>query len=117
MKMIRKFEQAATLFLLACCVVSLGSCGSGAVSAPDPAAGTALTVSPGTAEVFPDIPMSFTITGGKPAYTVFSSNNVALPLTSAVNGSTFTIVPNAVAVGLYCSTAACCWASRRPPPN
>jgi hypothetical protein len=74
----------------------LNSCGSGAVSAPDPAAGTALSVFPGTADVFPDVPTTFTVSGGTPAYTIFSSNSVALPVTSAVSGSTFTIVPAAV---------------------
>ncbi len=74
----------------------LNSCGSGAVSAPDPAAGTALSVFPGTADVFPDVPTTFTVSGGTPAYTIFSSNSVALPVTAAISGTTFTIVPAAV---------------------
>jgi hypothetical protein len=55
-----------------------------------------MTVSPATAEVFPDVPTTFTIIGGTPAYSIFSSNNVALPVTSTVNGTTFTVVPSAV---------------------
>ena len=74
----------------------LNSCGSGAVSAPDPAAGTALAVSPGTADVFPDVPVTFTVTGGTPAYSAFSSNSVALPITATVAGATFTVVANSV---------------------
>jgi len=74
----------------------LNSCGSGAVSAPDPATGTPLSVFPGAADVFPDVPTTFTVSGGTPAYTIFSSNSVALPVTSAVSGTTFTIVPAAV---------------------
>ena len=99
MKMNRMIERGATLLLLASCVVVLGACGSGAVSAPpapDPAAGTPLTVSPPTAVLFPDLPTTFTITGGRSGYTAFSSNNAVLPIAANVTGSTFSVVPSAV---------------------
>ena len=95
----RMIGQGATLLLSTCCVVLLGSCGSGAVSAPpapDPAAGTPLTVSPPTAVLFPDLPTTFTITGGRSGYTAFSSNNAVLPIAANVTGSTFSVVPSAV---------------------
>ncbi len=98
----RMIGQGATLLLSTCCVVLLGSCGSGAVSAPpapDPAAGTPLTVSPPTAVLFPDLPTTFTITcgtGGISGFTVFSSNSAALPIAASVTGSTFTVVANSV---------------------
>ena len=95
----RMIERGATLVLLASCVVVLGACGSGAVSAPpapDPAAGTPLAVSPPTVDLFPDLPTTFTITGGRSGYTATSSNSAVLPVTAAVVGSTFTVVPNAV---------------------
>ncbi len=95
----RMFEQGATLLMSTCCVILLGSCGSGAVTAPpapDPAAGTPLAVSPPTADLFPDLPTTFTITGGRSGYTAFSSNSAVLPITSNVTGSTFSVVPNAV---------------------
>lgn len=96
MKKNRTVVRGLTLIATLCVAGLLNSCGSGAVSAPDPAAGSALSVFPGTADVFPDTPTTFTVSGGTPAYTIFSSNSVALPVTSAVTGSTFTIVPAAV---------------------
>ena len=95
----RMFERGAALLLSTCCVVLLGSCGSGAVSAPpapDPAAGTPLAVSPSTAELLPGVPATFTITGGRGGYTAFTSNSGVLPITTSVTGSTFTVTPTAV---------------------
>ena len=91
--------RCATLLLAACVAVLLGSCGSGAVSAPpsaNPAAGTPLAVSPPAADLFPDLPTTFTVTGGTSPYTAFSSNSVVLPITATVTGSTFSVAPNAV---------------------
>ena len=98
----RMIGHGTTLLLSTCCVVLLGSCGSGAVGAPpapDPAAGTPLTVSPPTAVLFPDLPTTFTITGGTrgiSGFTAFSSNTAALPITASVTGSIFTVVANSV---------------------
>lgn len=97
MKNNRVVGRGSTLFVAFICTWLLNSCGSGAVTATDPAAGTPLSVFPAVADVFPDIPTTFTVSGGTPAYSVFSSNNVALPLTQAVSGGTFTIVANSVA--------------------
>ena len=77
-------------------MVILNSCGSGAVSGGDPFAGTPLAVSPSTADLTPNVPTTFTITGGKSGYTAFSSNNAVLPITATVTGSTFTVVANSV---------------------
>ena len=96
MKMNRIFEHGASLIMAACCAVLLGSCGSGAVTATDPAAGTPMTVSPATADLTPNVATTFTIVGGTRPYTVNSSNNVALPVTAAVAGSTFTVTANTV---------------------
>ena len=92
----RMFEHGASLVMAACCAVLLGSCGSGAVTATDPAAGTPMTVSPATADLTPNVATTFTIVGGTRPYTVNSSNNVALPVTAAVTGSTFTVTANTV---------------------
>ena len=59
--------------------------------------GTALAITPATADLFPGLSTSFSITGGRPGYTVFSSNNGVLPITTNVTGSTFTVTPNGVA--------------------
>jgi hypothetical protein len=47
--------------------------------------------------LFPDLPTTFTITGGRSGYTAFSGNSAVLPIAATVIGSTFTVVPNAVA--------------------
>jgi len=79
-------------------VSALSGC-SGAVGTPPdttPVAATPLAVSPVAADIFPDVPVTFTITGGKPTYSAFTSNSVVLPVTAAVNGSTFTVIPGPV---------------------
>ena len=100
MKIHRQFSQVAALLLSVCCTVFLSSCGSGAVGAPpapDPAAGTTLSITPAVADLVPGAATTFTITGGRSGYTAFSSNSAVLPITAAVTGSTFTVIANAVA--------------------
>ena len=95
----RMIWRVVTFLLAACIAALLGSCGSGAVTGtptPNPAAGTTLTVSPPTVDLFPDLPTTFTVTGGTSPYTAFSSNSAVLPITATVNGSTFSVIPNAV---------------------
>lgn len=78
----------------------LSACGSGAVSAPpatDPSAGTPVSVSPPSVDAFPDIPVTFNVSGGTSPYQAFSSNNVALPVDTAISGTTFTALPKPVA--------------------
>jgi len=80
-------------------MATLSACGSGAVGAPPdntPVASTPLAVSPPTVDLFPDVPVIFTITGGKPAYSAFSSNSAVLPVTAALPGTTFTVIPGPV---------------------
>ncbi len=89
----------AALVLVSTLISTLSACGSGAVGAPPdttPAASTPLAVSPPTADLFPDVPATFTITGGKPGYSAFSSNSVVLPVTAALPGATFTVIPGPV---------------------
>ena len=95
-KIHRPYSHVAALLLSVCCTVFLGSCGSGAVGAPDPSAGATLTVSPAVAELFPGVATTFTIAGGRSGYTAFSSNNTALPIAATVTGSTFTVTANSV---------------------
>lgn len=95
------FKRAAGLLALATTAASvliLNSCGSGAVTGTTPPTGTALVVTPAVSDAYPDTPTSFTISGGTPGYTIFSSNSVALPIASAtVTGNTFTVIPGNVA--------------------
>ncbi len=98
-----KAGQVLTLLLALALPLGLGTglsgCGSGAVGSPPdttPVASTPLAVSPPAADLFPDIPTTFTITGGKPGYSAFSSNNVVLPVTATLPGATFTVIPGPV---------------------
>jgi hypothetical protein len=98
-----KASQVLTPILIAIAAVGLISglngCGSGAVGAPPdttPIPSTPLAVSPPTADLFPDVPTTFTITGGKPGYSAFSSNSVVLPVTATLPGATFTVIPGPV---------------------
>jgi hypothetical protein len=76
----------------------LSGCGSGAVSAPpSDTPASPISVSPPTADLFADLPTTFTISGGKPGYTAFSSNTVALPVTPVVNGTSLVVTPTSVA--------------------
>ena len=78
-------------------LAALASCGSGAVSSPtDKIAATPLSVSPPSANLFPDIPTTFTVSGGTPAYSAFSSNSVVLPVAATVNGTIFTVTAKPV---------------------
>lgn len=99
--MIKTTRNAACLLAFAALLGTLNGCGSGAVSAPpvptpNPAAGTPVTVSPGTVDIFPDTATTFTITGGTPGYSAFSSNSNALPVAATVTGSSFVVVANPV---------------------
>jgi hypothetical protein len=98
-----KASQVLTPILIAIAAIGLISglngCGSGAVGAPPdttPIPSTPLAVSPPSADLFPDVPTTFTITGGKPGYSAFSSNNVVLPVTATLPGTTFTVIPGPV---------------------
>jgi hypothetical protein len=92
-------SQFLTLIVAIGLISGLSACGSGAVGAPPdttPVATTPLAVSPSAADLFPDVPATFTITGGKPGYSAFSSNSVALPVTATLAGATFTVIPGPV---------------------
>jgi hypothetical protein len=98
-----KASQVLTPILMAIAAIGLisglNACGSGAVGAPPdttPVANTPLAVSPPSADLFPDVPTIFTITGGKPGYSAFSSNSVVLPVTATLPGATFTVIPGPV---------------------
>jgi len=58
--------------------------------------GAPLAINPATVTVFPDLPATFTISGGSGAYSAFSSNAAVLTVPTTVTGTSFTVVPNAV---------------------
>ncbi len=77
---------------------TLTSCGGGGTSASTIASGPLLVI-PASAELFPGVPVTFTVSGGTPGYVLASSNTTVLPLGSVqVSGNSFTLVANDVAV-------------------
>jgi hypothetical protein len=94
---IHSIAQKAGLIGAALLTVSaLISCGGGGVATNTPVATGPLTVLPNTVDVFPNTPVTFTISGGTPGYSVFSGNSTVIPLNSQVSGSTFTVIANDV---------------------
>ncbi len=75
----------------------LQGCGSGAVSSPPSTSAGDLLVLPAQADVFPNTPTTFTISGGRAGYSVFTSNGAVLPVTETVNGAQFTVTASEVA--------------------
>ncbi len=89
-------REGAFLALLTSLVLPILASCSGAVSSPTTPSTVTLTVSPASADIVPGVSTTFTITGGNPAYSAFSSNGAILPVTATVTGSTFSVVANAV---------------------
>jgi hypothetical protein len=89
----------ARLVLAVASIVTLTSCGSGAVSGPVPVNDpTRITILPATATAFPGLPTTFVISGGTGAYIVSSSNQSIIQVAGSLPGSTLTIFPNSVLV-------------------
>lgn len=90
-------KQLAKNFLPTLLIAALlQGCGSGAVSAPPTTSTTPLSVFPPSSDLFPDLPVTFTITGGNQPFTVFTSNSAALPAPGAITGASFTLVAQPV---------------------
>ena len=78
-------------------LIGLSGCGGGS-GAPNNVFNTpgALTLVPNPLTMYSGTPATITIAGGQPPYTVFSSDQVALPVQPNVAGSTVTLFPNTV---------------------
>lgn len=84
-----RVNRATKLVFAAALVGLMAACGGSGVSAPT-AVGGDLQVLPGTTEMFPNTPVTFTISGGQRPYLVTSSNSSIVPLNITVSsGSTF----------------------------
>ena len=93
--MLNTLPSLNRFYLFALLILSgiLGGCGGGGVSNSN----SPISVQPGTADVFAGNPVVFGISGGKGPYTVFSSNQTAIPLASnSVSGNSFVINPSPV---------------------
>ncbi len=73
----------------------MSACGGGGAAAPTNLPDAPITILPSTANVYPFQPQTFTISGGRAPYQVFSQNTTVVP-NPTVNGSTFTLLPNNV---------------------
>ena len=73
----------------------MSACGGGGAAAPTNLPDAPITILPSTANVYPFQPQTFTISGGRAPYQVFSQNTTVVP-NPTVNGSTFTLTPNNV---------------------
>jgi hypothetical protein len=78
-------------------VLGLGACGGGS-GAPNPISNpiSTLTVQPAIANVYSQTPVMFTVAGGRPPYSLFSSDQSALPTPSTVTGNSVIFVPSIV---------------------
>jgi len=77
-------------------LAALASCSGAVSSPPDPVTAVPLSVSPPTADIFPGVPTIFTISGGTPAYSAFSSNGDTLFVSTPVTGNKFTVMAKTV---------------------
>jgi hypothetical protein len=80
-------------------VLSLAACGGGGGSPANNAGGgitIPLAITPGTATTYSGNAFTFLVTGGKPPYTVISSDQSVLPVVGTLTGNTLVVVPGSV---------------------
>ncbi len=84
-----RISRAAALAVAAVVMSVIAACGGGGAATPTVSGGD-LSVLPGATDMFPDTPVTFTVSGGTRPYTVVSSNSSILPLNLTIaSGSTF----------------------------
>jgi hypothetical protein len=72
----------------------LAACGGGGASVNPNQSGTALAISPAAATFYAGVPATLTVQGGRPPFSVTSSEPGTLPVPPIVNSNTFDVVPN-----------------------
>ena len=97
---LKKYSKKFALVGLATgTAVLVNGCGGGGVGASTaPIVGGALVVLPAVSELYEGTPVTFTISGGRPGYSVSSSNTTLLPIPAGTTGNTFTLVSKGVSV-------------------
>ena len=90
--------NALRSFLVLLALVSAGilsSCGGGGANGTgNPPTGGLVDILPSSGTVYAGIPTTFQLVGGRPPYTVSSSEQNLLPFPGRVSGFTFVVVPN-----------------------
>ena len=90
------FGKLALGAIASACVLALSGCG-GSSSSSAPVVATTLLAGPATFVAFGNTPNTIGITGGKGPFTVVSSNPTLIPVTAAISGASFTVMPSNVA--------------------
>jgi len=108
-------DIAVRLGSISAVALTLAACG--AVTGTSQIVGGDLQVLPAVADLFPDVPVQFSISGGTPGYSVFSSNSVVLPLDLVVNGTSFTAIPKNVTSDNACHDHPCATRTAKPAPR
>jgi hypothetical protein len=93
-------RSSFTAFVLALAsALLLAACGGGGAGG-NPNLGGPISISPNgdDAVLFGGVPVTFTLSGGRPPYALTSSNASVLPLPAVVNGNHVTVIPNNPAV-------------------
>ena len=70
----------------------LGSCGGGGAGSPGPVGGPP-QIQPATGSLYAGVEYTFTVAGGRPPYTVSSSEPALLPVPTVLDGNFFTVIP------------------------
>ena len=78
---------------VALAAVLLGSCGGGGAGSPGPVGGN-LLILPAGGTFYAGVEYTFSVTGGRPPYTLSSSEPSLFAVPTTLNGNTFTVVPN-----------------------
>src|SRR6187402_784131 len=73
--------------------VMLGSCGGGGAASPGPIGGPP-SIDPQVGTLYAGVEYTFTVAGGRPPYTLASSEPQLLAVPTILNGNFFTVVPN-----------------------
>lgn len=71
----------------------LGSCGGGGAASPGPQGGP-LQIQPATGTLYAGVEYTIQVSGGRPPYTLSSSEPALLAVPTVLNGFSFTVIPN-----------------------
>ena len=74
--------------------VILGSCGGGGAETTPDRAGGNLLLQPSGGTFYAGVAYTFTISGGRPPYTLGSTEPVTFPVPNIVHGNSFQVIPN-----------------------
>jgi hypothetical protein len=88
---IRRSHIGSVLVALAAAL--LGSCGGGGAASPSPQVGETF-IQPNSGTFYAGVEYTFTIAGGRPPYTLSSSEPSLFAVPTTLNGNFFTVVPN-----------------------